>query len=137
MYRHRDTHHDRRDDSEPHARTDHDQNGHRSPTGLYQISPAPVTLPCYFTCPLTGFGRGTTASFTVSVTDAEGNVESTIGSGHTVTFTFTNAGPGASGTPTGAQPVPATGPLGVAPVHIYVLLERLVDHGHVDARRER
>jgi hypothetical protein len=74
------------------------------------ISPAPVTLPCYFTCPLTGFGRGTTATFTVSVTDAEGNVESAIGSGHTVTFTFANAGPGATGTPTGAQTVPATGP---------------------------
>jgi hypothetical protein len=73
------------------------------------ISPAPVTLPCYFTCPLTGFGRGTTATFTVSVTDAEGNVESAIGSGHTVTFTFANAGSGASGTPTGAQAFPATG----------------------------
>ncbi len=74
------------------------------------IIPAPVTFPCFFTCPLTGFGRGTTASFTVSVTDAEGNTESAIGSGHTVTFTFVNAGPGASGTPTGAQAVPSTGP---------------------------
>ena len=74
------------------------------------INPAPVTFPCYFTCPLTGFGRGTTASFTISVTDAEGNVESAIGAGHTVTFTFTNAGSGASGTPTTAQAFPATGP---------------------------
>jgi hypothetical protein len=74
------------------------------------ISPAPVTLPCFFTCPLTGFGRGTTATFTVSVTDAEGNTESAIGSGHTVTFTFANAGVGASGTPTAAQTLPATGP---------------------------
>jgi hypothetical protein len=74
------------------------------------ISPAPVTLPCYFTCPLTGFGRGTTATFTVSVTDAEGNVESAIGTGHTVTFTFANAGTGASGTPMSAQTLPATGP---------------------------
>ena len=74
------------------------------------INPAPVTLPCYFTCPLTGFGRGTTASFTVTVTDAEGNAESAIGSGHTVTFTFANAGTGASGTPTSAQAFPATGP---------------------------
>jgi hypothetical protein len=74
------------------------------------IDPAPVTLPCYFTCPLTGYGRGTTATFTVSVTDAEGNVESGIGSGHTVTFTFSNAGTGASGTPTAAQAFPAAGP---------------------------
>jgi hypothetical protein len=73
------------------------------------ISPAPITLPCYFTCPITGFGRGTTATFTASVTDAEGNVESGIGSGHSVTFTFTNAGPGASGTPTSAQAFPSTG----------------------------
>jgi hypothetical protein len=73
------------------------------------IDPAPVTLPCYFTCPLTGYGRGTTATFTISVTDAEGNVESSIGSGHTVTFTFANAGTGASGTPTAAQAFPATG----------------------------
>jgi hypothetical protein len=74
------------------------------------INPAPVTLPCYFTCPLTGFGRGTTATFTASVTDAEGNVKSGIGSGHSVTFTFINAGTGASGAPTGAQTFPATGP---------------------------
>ena len=74
------------------------------------IDPAPVTLPCYFTCPLTGFGRGTTASFTVTVTDADGNAESAIGSGHTVTFTFANAGTGATGTPTGPQALPATGP---------------------------
>ena len=74
------------------------------------INPAPVTQPCFFTCPLSGFGRGTTASFTITVTDNQGNAESTIGSGHTVTFTFTNAGPGASGTPTGAQAFPATGP---------------------------
>jgi hypothetical protein len=74
------------------------------------ISPAPVTLPCFFTCPLTGFGRGTTASFTITVTDAEGNTESAIGAGHTVTFTFSNAGAGASGTPTAAQAFPATGP---------------------------
>ncbi len=70
----------------------------------------PVTLPSYFTCPLTGFGRDTIATFTVSVTDAEGNIESGIGSGHTVAFTFANAGPGASGTPTTAQAFPATGP---------------------------
>jgi hypothetical protein len=74
------------------------------------INPAPVTLPCYFTCPLAGFGRGTTASFTVSVTDAEGNVKSAIGSNHSVTFTFANAGSGASGTPTAAQAFPASGP---------------------------
>jgi hypothetical protein len=74
------------------------------------INPAPVTLPCYFTCPLTGFGRGTTATFSVSVTDAEGNVKSGIGSNHSVTFTFANAGSGASGTPTAAQTFPATGP---------------------------
>ena len=73
------------------------------------INPAPVTQPCFFTCPLTGFGRGTSASFTVTVTDAQGNTKSGIGSGHTVTFTFANAGPGASGTPTGAQAFPATG----------------------------
>jgi hypothetical protein len=73
------------------------------------ISPAPVT-PCFFTCPITGFGRGTTVTFTVTVTDAEGNTESAIGSGHTVTFTFANAGSGASGTPTTAQALPATGP---------------------------
>jgi hypothetical protein len=78
------------------------------------IDPAPVTLPCYFTCPLTGYGRGTTATFAVSVTDAEGNAESGIGSGHTVTFTFANAGSGASGTPTTAQAFPATG-LAVSP----------------------
>jgi hypothetical protein len=74
------------------------------------INPAPVTLPCFFTCPLTGFGRGTTASFTIAVTDSDGNTESAIGSGHTVTFTFANAGTGASGTPTAAQTLPATGP---------------------------
>jgi hypothetical protein len=74
------------------------------------ISPAPVTLPCYFTCPIAGFGRGTTATFAASVTDAEGNIEAAIGSGHTVTFTFTNAGTGAVGTPTAAQTFPATGP---------------------------
>jgi hypothetical protein len=74
------------------------------------IDPAPVTLPCYFTCPLTGYGRGTTATFTVSVTDAAGNVKSGIGTGHTVTFTFANAGSGASGTPTATQSFPATGP---------------------------
>jgi hypothetical protein len=73
------------------------------------INPAPVTLPCFFTCPLTGFGRGTTATFTVSVTDAEGNTKSAIGSGHTVTFTIANAGTGASATPTTAQAFPATG----------------------------
>jgi hypothetical protein len=76
---------------------------------LTSISPAPVT-PCFFTCPITGFGRGTTVTFTVTVTDAEGNTESAIGSGHTVTFTFANAGSGASGTPTTAQALPATGP---------------------------
>jgi hypothetical protein len=73
------------------------------------INPAPISTPCFFTCPLTGFGRGPTASFTVSVTDAEGNTESAIGAGHTVTFTFANAGSGASGTPTTAQPLPPTG----------------------------
>ncbi len=101
------------------------------------INPAPVTLPCFFTCPLTGFGRGTTASFTVTVTDAEGNTESAIGSGHTVTFTFANAGPGASGTPTGAQAFPATGPA-VSPRFTFTSsIERLVDHRHVDPRRQR
>jgi hypothetical protein len=69
----------------------------------------PATHPCFFTCPITGFGRGTTATFAASVTDAEGNTESAIGSGHTVTFAFTNAGPGAAGTPTAAQTFPATG----------------------------
>ncbi len=100
------------------------------------IDPAPVTLPCFFTCPLTGFGRGTTASFTVTVTDAEGNTESAIGSGHTVTFTFANAGPGASGTPTAAQAFPRR-ERPCHPVHFYVVLELLVDHRHFDPRCER
>ena len=101
------------------------------------INPAPVTLPCYFTCPLTGFGRGTTASFTVTVTDAEGNGESAVGSGHTVTFTFANAGyrsvrhthlrTGASG----------HGTCSTTAVHFHVFFERLVDHRHVDPRRVR
>ena len=86
------------------------KNGTATRLAFTNINPAPVTLPCFFTCPLTGFGRGTTASFTVTVTDAEGNTESAIGSGHTVIFTFANAGPGASGTPTTAQALPATGP---------------------------
>ena len=73
------------------------------------INPAPVTLPCFFTCSITGIGRGTTATFAASVTDAEGNTESAIGSGHTVTFTFINAGTGAVGTPTAPQAFPATG----------------------------
>jgi hypothetical protein len=86
------------------------KDGSAARLAFTSINPAPVTLPCYFTCPLTGFGRGTTASFTVSVTDSQGNVESAIGSGHTVTFTFANAGVGASGTPTTAQALPAAGP---------------------------
>jgi hypothetical protein len=86
------------------------KTGTASRLAFTNINPAPVTLPCFFTCPLTGFGRGTTASFAVTVTDVEGNTESTIGSGHTVTFTLANAGTGASGTPTSAQTLPATGP---------------------------
>ena len=74
------------------------------------VDPAPGALSCFFTCNITGFGRGSTAKFTVTVTDAEGNTESAIGTGHTVTFTFANAGSGASGTPTTAQALPATGP---------------------------
>jgi hypothetical protein len=84
--------------------------GTASRLAFTSISPPPDTFPCFFTCPLTGFGRDTTATFTVSVTDAQGNTESAIGSGHTVTFTFANAGPGASGTPTSAQSFPSTGP---------------------------
>ncbi len=76
---------------------------------LASISPAPVT-PCFFTCPITGFGRGTTFTFTVTVTDAEGNTESAIGPGQKVTFTFANAGSGASGTPTTPQAFPPMGP---------------------------
>ena len=101
------------------------------------INPAPVTLPCFFTCPLTGFGRGTTASFTITVTDAEGNTESAIGSGHTVTFTFSNAGPGASGTPTARSGIPGHRSCGLPAVHFYVLLELLVDDRHIDPRRQR
>jgi hypothetical protein len=86
------------------------KTGTASRLAFTTINPAPVTLPCYFTCPIAGFGRGTTATFTASVTDAEGNIESAIGSGHTVTFSFTNAGSGAVGTPTAAQSFPMTGP---------------------------
>jgi hypothetical protein len=74
------------------------------------VNPAPGAISCFFTCNITGFGRGTTASFAIDVTDAEGNAESAIGPGHTVTFTFANAGSGASGTPTTAQALPPTGP---------------------------
>jgi hypothetical protein len=77
---------------------------------LTSLDPAPVILPCLFTCSYTGFGDYHTLTFTVTVTDAEGNTESAIGAGHTVTFTFANAGLVASGTPTSAQAFPATGP---------------------------
>jgi hypothetical protein len=77
-------------------------------------SPAGVPTPCLFTCTYaSGFGNTQTWSAQVSITDAQGNVVSNLGAGHTVLITLSGSASG-RGTTTPASPasfaIPAAGP---------------------------
>ena len=59
-----------------------------------------IGSPCLFTCTISGIGNSGTLKGGIAVTDAYGNVNSNIGSGHTAAVTVTGGGSVAGGTVT-------------------------------------
>jgi hypothetical protein len=56
-----------------------------------------LSSPCLFTCTVTAIGNNGTLTANVSVTDADGNTVSNLGTGHTVTVTTPATGTGSGG----------------------------------------
>ena len=101
------------------------------------INPAPVTQPCFFTCPLTGFGRGTTATFTV--------IRHRRPRQHQIRYRFWPHGdihirqrwPWSLRHAHRRPSLPSGGGCRVDAVHVHVLDQSFLDHRHVDGRRQR
>jgi len=61
------------------------------------VSAGTLSSPCLFACTVTGIGNNGTLTAKVSVTDANGNTVSNLGTGHTVTVTTPASGGGSGG----------------------------------------
>ncbi len=71
------------------------------------ISAGSLSSPCLFTCTATGLGNSGTFAANIAVTDAYGNMNTAVGSGHTVSVTQVGGGTISGGSLTIASTGPA------------------------------